>query len=98
MGKNKYIKIGTILKIIYNNGYKVEQECILANTFDKQELFQVIVIKGYHCGEIDGYISRQFDDERRNCCTYAHLEKQLKERVYESIVSIDYIDQKTING
>lgn len=89
-------KMGTIIEIIYtHDGIKEKQNIFLANTFAHDELFQVIVIEGYHVGEVDGYIEKQFSDIMG--CTWEHLEQQLRKRIYGNIESIKILKQRVFS-
>lgn len=91
-----YFGVGTILKIIYNwEGQKKVSNCILAMTFDEQEVFQIIETHGDNAGYIKGYIERQFNDYRGHFCTWEHLEQQLRERVFGDVQSIQIIEERT---
>jgi hypothetical protein len=91
----KYYGLGTIFNVCYkHDGVMEEQQCILSNTYEEDFLFQVVVIKGYHAGQIDGFIEYQFpknDHKKRNFCTLRHLRRQLINRVYSNITVLDIV-------
>lgn len=92
-----YYGVGLLLKVIYNwEGVEKTSNCILAQTFDKEELFQVIENQGYYAGYIKGYIKKQFNDDKSNFCTWNHLESELKERVFGEILSIEILEENTV--
>ncbi len=90
--------MGTVISVQFEmNGIIEEQKCILAISFDSNELFQVITIDGWHAGEIEGYIKKEFnDDARSNVCTWGHLERQLRDRVFINLKHLQLIEPKTI--
>jgi len=95
----EYYRMGTIISVQFEvNGIIETQKCILAKSFDSNELFQVITIDGWHAGEIEGYIKKEFNNNntKNNLCTWGHLEKQLRERVFVNLKHLQLIEPKTI--
>lgn len=93
---SKLIGRGTTFHISYkNDGVFEEQNCILATTHISDYLFQIVVIKGYHAGEIDGFVEYEFqkgDFKKRNFCTFQHLQNQLKHRIYSEILEFRILE------
>ena len=93
--KLKYFGIGTKFYVEYEHDGVIEsQKCILAKTFEDNFLFQVITIEVYHSGEVEGYISKQFDNnntEMRNFCTLCFLQSELEKKVFPNIKKMEII-------
>jgi|SRR5690606_26768085 len=78
-----FVKIGTIIKVKYkHDGIEENQLCILADVFEEEYLFQVISINGYHSGSIEGYVRKQFFDDKQYSCTISYLIEQLEKNVF----------------
>ncbi|MGB6083045.1 hypothetical protein [Moheibacter sp.] len=90
----KYYGRGTILKVSYeiDGDILVEEKCILAECYDTKEVFQVIAIDGRYSGVIEGYISKQFSDNRKGFCNINHLEQQLRERIFHNFKSFEIVE------
>lgn len=92
--RNKYYGRGTKFYVTYKHEGIVDEElCILADTYEVEFLFQVVVITGYYAGVIEGYIEYQFkeNDNRKKFCTIHHIKKQLKKRIYSEIIDFNII-------
>jgi len=95
MEKETMYIAGSIFKVEFKHDGIIEQEKILlARTFEPQKLFQVITISGYHAGEIEGYISYQFENDL--FCSFEHIEQELKIWVYLDLISLKEYKPRTI--
>ena len=58
-------RIGTIIQFDYEHDGIIEKDhlFILAQSHMVDYLFQLICIKGYHIGTIEGYIKRESDNQ-----------------------------------
>lgn len=68
---------GSVLKFDYEHDGLVEKGhlFILANTFEEDFAFQIICIKGYHAGTLEGYIRKESNESEK--ISKDHLVKEL---------------------
>lgn len=87
---------GTILQFTYKcDGHiQVDNQFILAESFDKGYSFQIICVKGYHTGCIEGYIK---DEGTRGPISFNHLKNELS-RNFQNLMwdSFKIIEHRTI--
>jgi len=85
--RNQIYFRGTVFKILFStdNQQKPSEELfILAETYEKGMVFQIIGITGYYAGKIEGYVRIQPEMKKKNIAgvTKDYLIEQLKEYVF----------------
>ena len=91
--------VGSILKFDYGHDGIVEEGhlFILADNFEEEFILQIICIKGYHKGTIEGYIMRETENSK--AVSKEHLLKELNRNfddikwdTFEDSIEISTID------
>lgn len=91
MEKKVLFFAGTKFKVDYVfDGHKKSHEAILAQTFEEDFVFQVIVISEFEAGLIKGYIHKEFSDI--HAVTYNYLYKEAEKMIYSKIIKLEITD------
>ncbi len=74
---------GTKIELIDNTDNQNERRLfILAETFERDYVFQMIIIEGYHAGQCLGYIKVELGlGQKVSGVTYTHLLSELKRNI-----------------
>lgn len=92
----KIIYSGTTVYVEYKfDGLELKGNYIVAETHDKDFVFQIVGIEGNDSGRIMGYIKYDPNIDNVSGVTIDYFKSQLEEMVFMKILKMDFINEES---